>query len=86
MAEKCISGKKVFTTQQMAEDVLLELWTKNNYTTQHSPIAVYRCDECGFYHLTSRAPMNEKLSTYLNSSKFKLDKEASKWTDKFKNR
>jgi hypothetical protein len=86
MAAKCISGKKVFTTQQMAEDVLFELWTKNNYTSQHSPIAVYQCDDCGFFHLTSREPMNEKLSAYLKSSKFKLDKEASKWIDKFKNR
>jgi hypothetical protein len=86
MADKCISGKKVFATQQIAEDVLLELWTKNNYTSNHSPIAVYRCDDCGFYHLTSRPPTNERLAAYLNSSKFKLDKEANKWMNKFKNR
>jgi hypothetical protein len=86
MNSKCISGKRQFSSEQLAEDVLIELWSKNNYIENHAPIAVYRCDDCGLYHLTSRGPMNEKLSTYLKSDRSKLDKEASKWIDKFRNR
>jgi hypothetical protein len=47
---------------------------------------VYRCDDCGLYHLTSKGPMNDRLAQYLSSSKLKLNKEANRWLDKFKNK
>jgi hypothetical protein len=81
---KCISGKKTFNTEAIAEDVLIELWTRNDYVDNQGPIAVYKCDDCGLYHLTSRPPMNEKLKTYLGSGQSKLDKEAFRWLGKFK--
>ena len=86
MKVTCISGKKAFDTQTIAEDVLIELWTKNEYVESHAPVSVYRCEDCGFYHLTSRGPMNEKLAQYLSSGKLKLDKEANRWLDKFRNK
>jgi hypothetical protein len=84
MAGRCISGKKMFDSQQLAEDMLIELWTRNEYSTGHAPIAVYKCEDCGHYHLTSRSPMNEKLAAVLANGKLKLHREANKWMDKFK--
>lgn len=86
MNSKCVSGKRQFSSEQLAEDVLIELWSRNDYVQEHAPVAVYKCDDCGLYHFTSRPPMNEKLAAYLNSNKLKLDKEANKWLDKFKRR
>jgi hypothetical protein len=86
MSSNCVSGKKSFQTQMLAEDVLIELWSKNNYSANNAPIAVYRCDDCGLFHLTSRGQMNERLAAYLSGNKFKLDREAAKWSDKFKKR
>jgi hypothetical protein len=86
MNSRCISGKRQFSSEQLAEDVLVELWSKNDYVQNHAPIAVYKCDDCGLYHLTSRGPMSQKLSDYLKSSKINLDKEANKWLDKLKRR
>jgi len=81
---KCSSGKRIFNTEAMAEDVLIELWTKNDYVENHAPVSVYQCEDCGFYHLTSRGPMNEKLAVYLAGNKSKLNKEAYRWLEKFR--
>lgn len=86
MINKCISGKRVFASELLAEDVLIDLWSRNGYSTGNGPIAVYRCDDCGFYHLTSTGNINAKLATYLSGSKLKLDQEANKWIDKLKKR
>jgi hypothetical protein len=84
MADQCLSGKKMFASQQLAEEVLIELWSKNEYASGHAPIAIYKCEDCGYYHLTSRGPMNSTLAEALSSGKLKLLREANKWTEKFK--
>lgn len=84
MTGKCVSGKKMFASQQIAEDVLIELWSKNEYVERHAPVSVYKCEDCGYFHLTSRSPMSESLSSALKSGKIKLNREANKWLDRFK--
>lgn len=84
MADKCVSGKKLFISQAMAEDALIELWSKNEFRQGEGPVAVYCCDDCGQYHLTSRGPMNERLSSALASNEFKIQREANRWLDKLK--
>jgi hypothetical protein len=86
MVAKCISGKRLYPTETVAEDVLIELWNKNEYAPNRAPLNVYQCDECGYYHLTSRGPMNERLARYLSTHQAKIDKEASKWLNRFKKR
>ncbi len=66
----------------MAEDLLIELWSKNEYSPNSAPVAIYKCDDCGLYHLTSRGPMNPKLSDAIRSGKIKLQREGNKWLDK----
>jgi hypothetical protein len=86
MRSKCPSGKRAFQTETLAVDVLLELWSKNTYSSGNGPIAVYRCEDCGEYHLTSHGSMHPKLSEYLAGKTVNLDREANKWIDKFKKR
>ncbi len=81
---KCVSNKKVYTTEQIAEDVLIETRTRFDYSSNHGPIAVYRCDDCGFYHLTSKGNMNPKLRENLNNGKIQKQKEAEDWLRKLK--
>jgi hypothetical protein len=82
----CPTGKVVYASLTIAEDVLVDLWSKNEYNAVLAPIAVYRCDDCGFYHLTSKGPMNEKLSAAIASGKIARQREAHRWEDKFKKR
>jgi hypothetical protein len=82
----CITRKKMFATQDIAEEVLLEAWTKYRYSAGHGPLAVYRCDDCGQFHLTSSGEMNPKLAQHLQEGKIQLRQEADKWLSKIKKR
>lgn len=86
LMDRCSSGKRMYATQDIAEDVLIETWTRFDFTPQNGPLAVYLCDDCGQYHLTSRGPMNERLSKALADGKIQRQKEADRWLDKWKRR
>lgn len=80
----CVSGKKMYPSERIAEDALIEAQTNFNYPANSGPVAIYRCEECGEYHLTSRGPMNERLAKQLSEGKIRKQKEANFWMDKLK--
>jgi hypothetical protein len=84
MASRCISGKRPFATQTLAEDALIELWMNNEYSPGQAPIAIYKCEDCGEYHFTSRSPMNERLEKEIMSGKVHRQREAKKWEEKLR--
>jgi hypothetical protein len=84
LMDKCSSGKRMYSTQQVAEDVLIETWTRFDFTPQNGPLSVYLCDDCGQFHLTSRGPMNERLSKALAEGTIQRQKEADKWLGKWR--
>lgn len=81
---KCVSNKKVYQTESLAEDALIEARTQFDFAPNSGPIAVYKCEDCGCYHLTSKGKMNERLAKLLASGKIQLQKEANKWLGKMK--
>jgi len=83
---KCTTGKRVYLTEQLAETALIEAHIHFDYRSGGGPIAVYVCEECANYHLTSRGPMNERLSQLIANGTIKKQREASRWHDKFKGR
>ena len=82
--DRCVSGKRIYASLELAEDVLLETWTRFEFAPGNGPVAIYRCDDCGQYHLTSKGPMNEKLSQALREGKIHRQREANHWAEKFK--
>ena len=84
--DHCVSGKRMYSSQEVAEDVLIEAWTRFDYSAGNGPVAVYECEECGHFHLTSRGPMNEKLSKALVEGKIDRQKEADRWINRIKRR
>ena len=82
--DRCITGKRVYQSEQIAEEVLIEAWTRYNYKTDQGPVAVYKSDDCGQYHLTSRGPMNAKLASALAEGKISKQKQARQWEEKFR--
>lgn len=84
MGARCVTGKKMYASREIAEDVLIELWMTNIYPPGQGPLAVYRCDDCGEWHLTSRGPMNARLSEAIQSGAIKRGQEAKKWERKLK--
>ena len=81
MGYTCSTGKKVFLTLTMAEDALIETRIKFDYANNYGPVAVYRCDDCGYFHLTSQGTMNQRLADYIKSGALQ---KANRWLDKFK--
>jgi hypothetical protein len=82
--DRCVSGKRMYQTQEIAEDVLIETWTRFDFNERNGPVAVYCCDDCGTYHLTSKGPMNEKLARAIADGLIKRQSEANRWSDKFR--
>ena len=80
----CVSNKKVYSTREMAEEALIQAHIQFDFAKGNGPVAVYKCDDCGYYHLTSKGAMNEKLINEIKSGKVGLHKEANRWLDKFK--
>jgi hypothetical protein len=80
----CVTGKKMYDSMEIAEEVLIEAWSRYDYGSGRGPVAVYRCDDCGRYHLTSSGEMNPKLAEYLRNGKIQLQKEANHWLNKLK--
>jgi hypothetical protein len=81
---RCISHKKSYSSLELAEEALIEARTKYDYAPNRGPLAVYKCEDCGQYHLTSKGKMNEKLSKHLAEGKIELQKEADRWIRKLK--
>lgn len=74
----------MYASQEIAEDVLIETWTRFEFAPNNGPVAVYRCDDCGQFHLTSRGPMNGKLEKALQEGKIQRQKEADRWLNRLK--
>ncbi len=81
---KCITHKKVYPTLEIAEDALIDARTSFDYAPHSGPIAVYQCEDCGHYHLTSKGTMNQKLAKFISEGKIQRQKEANRWLDKLK--
>lgn len=78
----CRTGKRVYQTAIIAEEALIDAHSRNSYSGT-GPISIYQCEECGYYHFTSKGPINEKLKELINSGKIKLQQQASEWSRKW---
>ena len=80
---KCPTGKRVYLTETLAEDALIDAHSRHQYAGT-GPLAVYQCQECGYYHFTSKGKMNEKLAQQMASGKIRRQQEANQWVNKLK--
>ena len=76
----------MYSTQELAVEALIEARTRFDYPPNKGPIAVYQCDDCSCFHLTSQGKMNQRLEKQIVEGKIQLQKEANSWLDKLKQR
>lgn len=81
----CPSGKRAFTSEVQAEEALIDTRTRRG-DERNGPVGVYRCDDCGQYHLTSKGTLNARLAQYIKEGKLKLNQEAERWKSKLNNK
>ena len=82
----CVSGKKIYLNEAIAIEALIGAHTRFNYRQGNGPVAVYQCEDCDNYHLTSKGPMNDRLAELINDGKINRQKEADQWEGKLKKR
>ena len=82
----CVTRKKMYLTQEMAEDALIDAWGQFDFKEGLGPVSIYRCDDCGAYHFTSQGEMNIRLAEAIATGKIRLQKEAARWMDKINKR
>ena len=80
----CVSNKKVYLTSDLAEYALIQAHIQLDFPQGNGPVAIYKCEDCGYYHLTSKGIMNEKLKAEIGNGKIGLEKEANHWISKLK--
>jgi hypothetical protein len=73
----------MYPSEAIAEEALLAAWTTYTYKQGDGPIAVYRCEDCGEYHLTSRGPINPRLAKSLENGEITRLKDSETWMSKF---
>jgi len=83
VAKNCTTNKRGYASEALAEEALIDARTRHG-NEKDGPTAVYRCDDCGQYHLTSKGPMNPRLAEYIKDGKLKLNQEANRWLGKLK--
>lgn len=83
---KCVTQKKVYLTQALAEGALVGARTRFDYAKDRGPVGVYKCNDCGYYHLTSKGPVNPTLTQNLNDGTIDREKEANEWLNKMKHK
>ena len=81
---KCVSNKKVYPSEEIAEDALIEAWSRSEYPGGRGPVAVYRCEDCGYFHFTSKGTMNQKLAKFIKDGGMARQRQANHWEDKLK--
>ncbi|MBS1951841.1 MAG: hypothetical protein OJF59_001506 [Cytophagales bacterium] len=79
----CHTGKRIYPTEALAIDALIDAHARTCYSGK-GPIAVYLCEDCGYWHFTSKGKINDRLDQQLRSGKMKLQQEANRWINKFK--
>lgn len=83
---KCVTQKKVYLNREIAEEALLGARTRFEYAAGQGPVAVYQCEDCGYFHLTSKGLVNEKLAQHLKEGKIAREKQANEWLNKLKHK
>lgn len=81
---RCPSGKRTYDTEPLAEEALIQAYIQFDYRAGTGPVAVYRCEDCGRYHLTSTGTMNARLSGLLADGTIQKQKQARQWEQKWK--
>ena len=83
---KCVTQKKVYLTQELAEEALIGAHTRFDYAQGKGPLTIYRCEDCGYFHLTSKGPVNPTLAQHLKEGKIDREKLANEWINKMKHK
>lgn len=80
----CGSGKRLFESEAIALEALIQNHIVNTYNVGEGPRNVYLCNECGSWHFTSKGETHSFLDDEETMAKIKKERIASHWERKLK--
>lgn len=82
---KCrVTHKVCYDSEHQAEQALLSARARFPVSSGTGPVAVYRCNYCECYHLTSKGEESYLLRSEDTKRKIDLEREAFYWESKIK--
>ncbi len=81
---KCVSGKRVFESYDIALEALIQHHIMNDYKKGEGPINVYECQDCGHWHFTSREPAHSLFEDDDTIKRISLARRANYWEKNLK--
>ena len=75
----CVTGKRCFEAQSLAEEALIQNQIINNYRTNEGPKNVYLCGECGDWHFTSKGDPHPMFEDEVVKQRIKRERLANNW-------
>lgn len=81
---KCVTGKTVFESLEIAEEALIQNHIRNNHRSGYGPINVYQCQDCENWHFTSTGLINQLLETPEVINRISRERRALEWEFKLR--
>ena len=73
----CRTGKTQYKTAQEAQRVVGVMNDKRRRTrrklTGHAPARAYKCDECGYYHVTGAKNMKKQITVKYVPTEYEIE-------------
>lgn len=82
--QTCITGKRCYINLELAEEALVGAHIAYDYGKGGGPVNLYQCEDCGYYHFTSRGEMNERLKRMLHEGEIRRQKDANWWEERLR--
>lgn len=82
---KCATGKRVFESEALAEEALIQNHVRNDYSRQtNGPTNIYQCRDCGFWHFTSKGGLHPMFEDEGVQERIKRERAAYHWEQRLR--
>lgn len=77
--ERCTSGKRIYESESLAEEALIQNHIFNNYRAGEGPRNFYPCEDCGYWHFTSKGEKHFLFSDPDILKRIKDERRSNYW-------
>ncbi len=80
----CTSGKRSFSSLELAEEALIQHHVRNDYKHGEGPINVYQCEYCNEWHFTSKGSKHDLFDDSEVQKRIETERRAFQWEQKLR--
>ncbi len=80
----CVTGKRCFVTESLGVEALIQNHIRNDYRKGEGPKNIYECQECGYWHFTSKGAEHEVFSDEEILKRIRTERQGFQWERKMR--